>query len=173
MLQTIEHDFDQDTRLNWAGEASCTAQLTDRWNTASGHPNGGYLMAVGVRALRERSAHPHPLVASAFFLRPGSPGPAEIQVESAREGRRTSTREARMYQGGQEILRTVATFTDFDQGRGAVCRWRKCRDCRLRTTSAIHWPGSNCPASPSPTGSNTGLFNRPVGCMDSPAVTPA
>ncbi|MFG2795136.1 thioesterase family protein [Streptomyces pseudovenezuelae] len=118
MRKTIGHDFDQDTRLNWASEASCTAQLTDRWNTTSGNPNGGYLMAVGVRALQERSAHPDPLVASAFFLRPGSPGPAEIQVESAREGRRTSTREARMCQGGQEILRIVATFTDFDQADG-------------------------------------------------------
>ncbi|WP_408057837.1 thioesterase family protein [Streptomyces violaceus] len=114
----MEHDFDQETRLNWAGETSCTAQLTDRWNTVSGNPNGGYLMAAGVRALQERSAHPDPLVVSAFFLRPGSSGSAEIQVESAREGRRTSTREARMWQGGVEILRIVATFSDFDQADG-------------------------------------------------------
>jgi acyl-CoA thioesterase len=118
MRQTIEHHFDQDTRLVPASNGIYTAELTDRWNTASGNPNGGYLLAVCVRALQDRSAHPDPLVASAFFLRPGSRGPADIQVETVREGRRTSTSQARMHQDGKEVLRVIATFTDFDHADG-------------------------------------------------------
>ncbi|MDL4776769.1 MULTISPECIES: thioesterase family protein [Thermomonosporaceae] len=118
MQQITEYLFDQDTRLTSAGVDIYAAQLTDRWNTASGNPNGGYLMAVGVRALQQHSKFGDPLVASAFFLRPGAPGTARIQVETARQGRRTSTSEARMHQDGKEILRVVATFADLDQSNG-------------------------------------------------------
>ncbi|MGN9847469.1 thioesterase family protein [Nonomuraea sp. H19] len=118
MQQTTVHHFDQDTRSTPAGTDTYTAQLTDRWNTASGNPNGGYLMAVGVRALQQHSELPDPLVASAFFLRPGTPGEAQIHVETVRQGRRTSTSEARMHQDGKEILRIVATFADLEQADG-------------------------------------------------------
>jgi acyl-CoA thioesterase len=112
-----EYLFDQDSRPTQVAPDIFAVQLTDRWNTTSGRPNGGYLMAVGVRALQQQSER-DPLVASAFFLRPGAPGPARIHVETARKGRRTSTGEARMRQGDKEILRVVATFADLDQADG-------------------------------------------------------
>jgi acyl-CoA thioesterase len=131
-LANAQYLFDQDTRLVPAGPDLVTVQLTDRWNTASGRPNGGYLMAVGVRALQQRSRFRDPLVASAFFLRPGAPGPARVQLETARNGRRTSTGEARMHQGAKEILRVVATFADLDQADG-------------RTLSLATMPDLPCP----------------------------
>ncbi|WP_285568533.1 thioesterase family protein [Streptomyces sp. RTGN2] len=118
MRRTTEFLFDQDTRLDPEGEGAFSAQITDLWNTAAGSPNGGYLMALCVRALSNGPAHPDPLVASAFFLRPASPGAARIRTETVRAGRRTRTGEARMRQDGKEIVRVVATFADFDRTEG-------------------------------------------------------
>jgi acyl-CoA thioesterase len=44
-----------------------------------------------------------------------TPGAAEISTEVVRAGRRLATGEARLLQGGKEIVRTVATFADLDR----------------------------------------------------------
>lgn len=112
------HDFDADTRVQPQQDGRFQAMLSDRWNALGGTVNGGYSVAVCLQALREVLPHPDPLAVSAFFLRPGAPGPVEVHTDIARRGRRMSTAEARMYQGGTEIIRTTATFADLDEGQG-------------------------------------------------------
>jgi acyl-CoA thioesterase len=104
--------FDADTHVEPAGNHTYAATLTDQWNALGGVPNGGYLLAVALRALQRELPHPDPLVASATYLRPGATGRAEIVTEIARAGRRVATGEARLSQGGKEIVRVVATFGD-------------------------------------------------------------
>jgi acyl-CoA thioesterase len=109
---TTSGQFDVDTDVRRAGPGEYTTALSERWNALGGVANGGYLLAVCLRALERELPLPDPLAVSAFFLRPGASGPAEVRTELVRSGRRTATGEARLSQGGREIVRAVATFTD-------------------------------------------------------------
>src|SRR4051794_1409759 len=110
--------FDTDTHVEPATDHTYSATLTDRWNALGGVPNGGYLLAIALRALRHDMPHPDPVVASATYLRPGAAGEATIASEVARAGRRVATGEARLSQGGKEIVRVVATFADLATANG-------------------------------------------------------
>jgi acyl-CoA thioesterase len=120
MTTMTDHLFDTDTRVERAGEQRYVATLTDNWNALGGVPNGGYLLAVCLRALAQEMPLPDPVVASATYLRPGAAGPAEVRTELVRTGRRVATGEARLVQDGREIVRAVATFADLDAGDGPV-----------------------------------------------------
>jgi acyl-CoA thioesterase len=104
--------FDQDTRVEKTADGVYAATLSDRWNALGGVPNGGYLLAVALNALKAEMPLADPVVASATYLRPGATGPTEIATEIARAGRRVATGEARLGQQGREIVRVVATFAD-------------------------------------------------------------
>lgn len=92
-----------------AGEYA--ASVTDRWDGRSG-PNGGYLLALCLRALAIELPHPDPIAVSAFYLRRGEPGNAWIRTEVVRAGRRVATGQARMIQDGREAVRVTASFAD-------------------------------------------------------------
>jgi acyl-CoA thioesterase len=113
-----EHPFDADTRVEAVAAGGFAAHISDRWNALGGRPNGGYLLAVCTRALRQVMPLPDPLAVSAFFLRPGSPGPARVDTEVVRGGRRVATGEARLGQGGREVVRVVASFADLRRAGG-------------------------------------------------------
>ncbi|GAA3737870.1 acyl-CoA thioesterase [Spinactinospora alkalitolerans] len=118
MTATTAGGFDADTRAARAGDNEYTATVTDRWNALGGTANGGYLLALCLQALRRDMPLPDPLAVSAFFLRPGVPGPARVRTEVARAGRRFATGEARLHQGGKEAVRICATFTDLARAAG-------------------------------------------------------
>jgi acyl-CoA thioesterase len=110
--------YDADTRVEPVAPGRYAATISDRWGALGGVPNGGYLLAVCLQALRAEMPFPDPLVASASYLRPSSFGPAELHVELAREGRRVATGEARLLQDGKETVRVVATFHDLAAAGG-------------------------------------------------------
>jgi acyl-CoA thioesterase len=118
MTTMTDHPFDTDTCVEPVAEHAYAATLSDRWNALGGVPNGGYLLAVCLQALRRDLPFPDPLVASASYLRPAAVGPAEVATEIARAGRRVATGEARLVQGGKEIVRVVATFGDLAAAHG-------------------------------------------------------
>jgi acyl-CoA thioesterase len=117
-MATVQHVFDTDTHVEPAGDHTYAATLTDRWNALGGVPNGGYLLAVCLRALAGELPLPDPVVVSATYLRPGAAGPAEVRTEVVRAGRRVATGEARLVQEGREIVRAVATFADLAAAQG-------------------------------------------------------
>ena len=112
-----DHPFDADTAVAPTSDGYA-AVLTDRWGALGGVPNGGYMLAVALRALAHEMPFPDPLVVSAHFLRPGTVGPAAIATEVVRAGRRVGTGEARLVQGGKEALRLLATFGDLEAATG-------------------------------------------------------
>jgi acyl-CoA thioesterase len=118
MTTMTDHVFDADTAVEAAGDGRFRTRLTDRWTALGGTPNGGYMLAVCLRALAADMPLPDPLVASAYFLRPGAVGPAEVRTEVVRGGRRTATGESTLHQDGREIVRLVATFGDLGQASG-------------------------------------------------------
>jgi acyl-CoA thioesterase len=118
MTTMTQHVFDADTAVHADGDHVYRAELTDRWTAIGGTPNGGYMLAVALRALQAEMPLPDPLVTSAHFLRPGLVGPAEVRTEVLRAGRRVATGEATLVQEGREIVRLLATFGDLEQANG-------------------------------------------------------
>ena len=93
------------------GPGAYAATVTDRWDGLNA-PNGGYLLAMCLRALAAELPYPDPIVTSAFYLRRGVVGPARIRAEVVRTGRRIATGQARLDQDGAEALRVTASFAD-------------------------------------------------------------
>jgi acyl-CoA thioesterase len=114
--------FDADTAIERVDESMFAATVSDRWNRILGGPLGGYLTAICLRALTEVTTLPDPIVISAFFLRPGEVGPAEVHAELVRAGRRTATAQGGLVQSGKERVRLLATFADLHRrsGRTAI-----------------------------------------------------
>ncbi|HWG03293.1 MAG TPA: thioesterase family protein, partial [Trebonia sp.] len=108
-----EFEFDAATRLTGDGPAF-TAELSDRWSGMAG-VNGGYMLALLTRAMGRVATFPDPLVISGFYLRPGSPGPADIATEVIRSGRTTAFTQAGLWRDGKEAVRATAAFTDLDK----------------------------------------------------------
>ncbi len=103
------YEFDQDTLLQPLGAGVYGGQLSDRWSI--GHvPNGGYLLAFVMSALKQALPGSDPVSITAHYLRPGIPGDARVEVEVIKSGRRFSTATARLLQGDKEALRVLATY---------------------------------------------------------------
>jgi acyl-CoA thioesterase len=93
--------------------------LDDRWSIG-GRPHGGYLLREVVRPLLSE-AHPHPLVVSAHFLRSPDAGPATVEHEALRHGRRVSQHRTRLVQHGETILEALVSTGTLDPE--AEARW--------------------------------------------------
>ena len=79
--------FDADTAVvASAVRDEFAASLSGRWNGTNGAVNGGYMLAVCLRALGQVMPFPDPVVVSGFFLRPGTSGPAVVGTTLARAG---------------------------------------------------------------------------------------
>src|SRR4051812_31320646 len=108
-----EFELDRDTTVTGTGAGRLAVAVSSGWNIGD-KPNGGYLMALVARALATGMPHPDLLVASAHFLRPPEPGPAEVHVEPLRAGRTLATAAGRLVQGDRSCLHMVATFGSLD-----------------------------------------------------------
>ncbi len=89
------------------------AVLDGRWD-GQASTNGGFLLALATRAVGEVLPFPDPVVVSGFYLRPGTPGPAEIRTEVIQAGRTTGFGQASLSRDGKEVLRATAAYTDLD-----------------------------------------------------------
>jgi len=80
------HAFDAATEVRAQADGRYAATLDPAWSVGEGLLNGGYLMALGVRAALAGSIHPDPLAVSATFLRPLPAGAATVVVQPLRSG---------------------------------------------------------------------------------------
>ncbi|MCF6467162.1 thioesterase family protein [Nonomuraea sp. MG754425] len=79
--------------------------------------NGGYLMAVILRAAVDASPFEHPVSQTAQFLRSAAPGPAQVRIEPLKAGRTVAFARATLVQDGVpqiEGLITTATLHDVE-----------------------------------------------------------
>jgi hypothetical protein len=117
------------------GDAVHDVVVDPGW-TIGDKPHGGYLLATIARAAvdaaapLEGPAHPHVLSATAGYVGPPAPGPAEVHSAVLRRGRGMSQVRARLVQHGD--IRVEATFT---LGR-------------LRSDAEPWWGGEPAPALP-------------------------
>jgi acyl-CoA thioesterase len=119
--------FDEDTALEplavsgaapgAGGGLAFAAGMSHRWDTV-GPPNGGFLLALAARGLSRAVPFPDPVTVTGHFLRPARHTPVELHVEAIRTGKTHATAMGRLLQGGRELLRTLATFSDLAVGSG-------------------------------------------------------
>ena len=103
--------FDADTRVVASSIREFAAELTGRWNGTNGAVNGGYMLAICLRALGLGMQFPDPIVVSGFFLKPGTAGPASIRTSVIRAGRTTAFGESVLAQDGKDVVRATAALT--------------------------------------------------------------
>ena len=109
--------FARETAIERVGENHYRGELHEGWRVGA-VPNGGYVMAIAGRALREVLPHKDPLTVNAFYLAPTALGPIDCQVEVLGSGRSTSFAEVRMIQEGRLRVKVTAAYTDLGRLRG-------------------------------------------------------
>lgn len=109
--------FDQDTAVTPLGNGQYEAQLSDRWKVVLG-PNGGYLMAIVLRALQAELADAEraPRSLALHYLAAPAAGPLQVSVQTERSGRNLSTLSTRFSQGDRLIGIGIAAFGKFRDG---------------------------------------------------------
>ncbi len=117
--------FDIETGVVVDGPGRFTAQVSAAWNIGE-NPNGGYLMAIALQAMRAQVAavdpladQPDPLTLTAHFLRPGVPdAPATIDTEVLKMGRSITTTRCTFSQQGKVRVEMLAGFGNLHRGGG-------------------------------------------------------
>lgn len=110
--------FESETAIISTGDGTWSTHVSDAWNIGD-NPNGGYLLASVLRAMRELSAHDDPLTVTTHFLRPGGGGEeGEVAAQLIRSGRTLSNVSGSLTQGGKTRITSVAAFTDLGAAEG-------------------------------------------------------
>lgn len=105
----MRFELDTDTTLAPLEGGRYAATLTDRWDVGAA-PNGGYVMALLLRALQAELGERDVTTATAHFLRPATPGHVELEVEALRTGRTLATGMVSLRAGGAEAARMIASL---------------------------------------------------------------
>ncbi|MCB0980019.1 MAG: thioesterase family protein [Ilumatobacter sp.] len=100
-------EFDDATEVDPDGSTA----IHDGWDI-NGNANGGYLMALAARGLRAVAGRADPISVTAHYLSPGKPGPALVDAEVVKAGRRFTTVSGRLTSGGKPVLQLVGAFGD-------------------------------------------------------------
>lgn len=109
------HPFDEATAVEPLGDGVHRAICSTDWSAPRG-PNGGYLAAIVLNALRaevpDQERAPRSL--TLHYLRPPAAGAVEVAVTVERSGRKATNLTARLAQEGRLCVLAVAAFaTDF------------------------------------------------------------
>ena len=108
-------EFERDTSVRRIETHRWRGEITPRWNIGNA-PNGGYVMAMALRALAQDMPHPDPLTVTGHYLRRCETGPVELSTEVVKSGRTTSTGQVSVVQDGRERVRVLASFSTLDNG---------------------------------------------------------
>jgi len=108
--------FEEDTAVRW-DDPVWRADLNPRWNVGN-NPNGGYLLAVAVRAMLADAGREDPLSVTAHYLSPPVGGDVEIRTEVFKSGKTLANVSASVVQAGRERVRVVGVFGDLSDRRG-------------------------------------------------------
>jgi len=111
------NQFEHETAVVEIGPLRYAGELHRGWRIGK-VPNGGYVLAICGRALRDALPHRDPLAVNAFYLAPTRLGPVECEVEILRRGRNTSHAMARLYQDGELKVQVTAAYTELKSLRG-------------------------------------------------------
>jgi acyl-CoA thioesterase len=108
---TSPGEFATDTAVTRVDDGTYAAEVHPRWNIGA-NPNGGYLLAMAARAMREVSGRPDPLSVTAHYLSPPAAGAVAVEAEVVKAGRSFANVTGRLVQGGRERVRLLGVFGD-------------------------------------------------------------
>jgi hypothetical protein len=114
MTTTETWEFDDVSAVHTVSPGVRRAELTEGWDMG-GVPNGGYLLAVAVRALADETGRPDPLTVTCHYVTPARLGPVEIQTSVIRAAYRHTTATALVTQDDARVAFVVATLTDLSR----------------------------------------------------------
>ncbi len=105
-------EFDDATQVAADGQT----QIHAGWDIG-GNANGGFLMALAARGLRQIADRPDPVSLTAHYLAPGRPGPAIVHGDVVKAGKRFTTVAGSLDGVGangelRTIIRLLGTFGD-------------------------------------------------------------
>jgi acyl-coenzyme A thioesterase PaaI-like protein len=107
------------TAVTRVGDGSYSAEVLPGWDIA-GNANGGYLLAIGARALLDATGRHDPVTVTGHFLTPGKPGPIQISTEVVKAGKRFATGQGTLHAGDRPLLTVLGTFGDLGEDHGAL-----------------------------------------------------
>jgi hypothetical protein len=100
--------FDEATQAIRIDETTYDVCL-DPGYSIGGPLNGGYLMAVVLRAVVDDSPFEHPVSTTSQFLKAPVPGPAQVRVERLKAGRTAAFTRATLVQDGVAHIESLVT----------------------------------------------------------------
>lgn len=103
-------EFDDATEV--LDDGACSVH--DGWDIG-GNANGGYLMALAASGMRRVAGRPDPVTVTGHYLAPGRPGPARVESDVVKAGRRFTTVAGCLRGGSARLLQLLATFGDLAQ----------------------------------------------------------
>ncbi len=115
----MPYELDDDTTLTADASGLYRGRMSDRWNVGA-VPNGGYVLAFGMAALKRALPQPDPITVTAHYLGPAAAGEAEVEVHMLKAGRQFCTATGGIRQNGREIVRMLATYGDLSQTNGPM-----------------------------------------------------
>lgn len=104
--------FKEATAVNTATNPF-NARIHDGWDVV-GNANGGYLLAIGARAMAAAAEKPHPLSITAHYLSPGRPGEVTVDTHVLKVGRQLTTVRATLQGPEKPLVELLGTFADLD-----------------------------------------------------------
>jgi acyl-CoA thioesterase len=119
--------FEHDTAIEHVRDGRYRGEVVEGWSVSpvGSVPNGGYLLAMAARAMREPTPHPDPITITAHYLAPPQPGGVDIDVEVVRSGRRHSTIRGQLHQDGKPMVTLLGAFGDLSTAQGPTRQDRK------------------------------------------------
>lgn len=133
--------FARSTSVQRQADGAYAGEVQPGWDIA-GNANGGYLLAIAARALRDATARPDPVTITAHYLSPGQPGPVTVATDTVKQGRRFTTARATLRAGDTAVLTALATFGDLEATDPAAPTWSD------RTPPPIPDPDECAPVAP-------------------------
>lgn len=109
--------FAEDTAVRPIGGGRYAAAIAAGWDVM-GRSNGGYLLCLAARASMAACARPDPVSVTAHYLRPASAGPAGLDTEVLKEGRRFATVAATMSSADEPRVAVLGTYGDLEARAG-------------------------------------------------------
>ncbi len=110
-------DFKKEIISQKKSEHLWETQITDNWNINK-VPNGGYLIAIAARILKEELPHKEPLTITGHYLHRVEHGSIDCHTEILHTGKNFSTGIVKFMQNGVERIHFTATLTDFSEHNG-------------------------------------------------------
>ena len=113
----IMYQFDRDILVFQSTAEVFQAAVSSGWSVDN-NPDGGYLMALLVNAVRHRGGDKWPLIVTANFITRCLPGPAEITLEHIGGSRHLDRWQATLSQEGAVRVRAMCTLTGEENNAG-------------------------------------------------------